>query len=230
MVLGGVRKSQEAEKARLVTEGNYVADYVESLTLIIERLETGRYATREKSGIKCTIIPGKDKPAPLDFDRVTFFKKRLSSAERFLKALQQKALTRATTAAAHSWESAVYDDTMSSSFAAPDTYVNAKPATPASRGEPSPLGSPTRSGHAEMLRSERDRLHAELLETQYQLETLTANKKADVEAALLQVDPPPPSHCSAPRRGFEASRALCFAPSPLPPTRAGCELYPASLL
>jgi hypothetical protein len=172
-----------------VTEGNYVADYVESLTLIIERLETGRYATREKSGIKCTIIPGKDKPAPLDFDRVTFFKKRLSSAERFLKALQQKALTRATTAA-HSWDSGVYDDT-TPSFAAPVTHLNAKPATPASRGEPSPLGSPTRSGNAEMLRSERDRLHAELLETQYQLETLTANKKADVEAALLQVDLPP---------------------------------------
>jgi len=61
-------------------------------------------------------------------------------------------------------------------------------------------------------------------------EETTAWVEADVEASLLQVDPPPPSHCSAPRRGFEASRALCFAPSPLPPTRAGCELYPASLL
>jgi hypothetical protein len=33
------KQQQEAEKQQLLREGNYVADYVESLTLIIERLE-----------------------------------------------------------------------------------------------------------------------------------------------------------------------------------------------
>jgi hypothetical protein len=138
--------------------------------------QTGRYATREKSGIKCTIIPGKDKPAPLDFDRASFFKKRLGAAERFLKALQHKALSRAT--ASHSWDSDNHNEQTDTYDAAADTYGGS---------EPSPLGSPTRGGHAEALRVERDRLHAQLLESNYQLHTLTANKKADVEAALLQV-------------------------------------------
>lgn len=53
--------------------------------MIIEKIETGQYSMREKSGIKCFVIPGRDKPAPLDLDRGRLFRSRLANAERYLK-------------------------------------------------------------------------------------------------------------------------------------------------
>jgi len=90
------RAEAEEKYADLTAQSNYVADYVESLTMIIEKIETGQYSMREKSGIKCFVIPGRDKPAPLDLDRGRLFRSRLANAERYLKVLQGKGLRRAS--------------------------------------------------------------------------------------------------------------------------------------
>ena len=60
------KASQEGDREEMNQELGLLYEYCRKLTLIVEKMESGQYKMRERSGLKAFVIPAKDRPEALN--------------------------------------------------------------------------------------------------------------------------------------------------------------------
>ena len=77
------KASQEGDREEMNQELGLLYEYCRKLTLIVEKMESGRYKMRERSGLKAFVIPAKDKPEALNLQATKHLRARLAQLENF---------------------------------------------------------------------------------------------------------------------------------------------------
>ena len=76
-----VRK--EHEVSGLNEELQLLYEFARKSSLIVEKMESGHYRMRERSGLKAVVVPAKDRPEPLNMDRMKHLHRILQQLEGF---------------------------------------------------------------------------------------------------------------------------------------------------
>eukprot|EP00698_Gefionella_okellyi_P000497 TRINITY_DN10451_c0_g1_i1.p1 TRINITY_DN10451_c0_g1~~TRINITY_DN10451_c0_g1_i1.p1 ORF type:complete len:819 (-),score=185.27 TRINITY_DN10451_c0_g1_i1:3564-6020(-) len=79
-------------QTELKQEVQYMYEYSQRLSMIIENMEAGHYNVWERSGIKGFVIPQAHKPAPVNFDICKTVAKLIGQADSFISRQQVRAL------------------------------------------------------------------------------------------------------------------------------------------
>lgn len=73
----------DAKELELLQELGCVYEYANRLAKIVENVESGKYNIKALRGKKVYQIPGRDKPVPLDMDRLQHLSMKLSQTAKF---------------------------------------------------------------------------------------------------------------------------------------------------
>ena len=61
---------KESEVSGLNAELQLLYEFARKSSLIVEKMESGHYRMRERSGLKAVVVPAKDRPEPLNMERM----------------------------------------------------------------------------------------------------------------------------------------------------------------
>ena len=74
---------KESEVSGLNAELQLLYEFARKSSLIVEKMESGHYRMRERSGLKAVVVPAKDRPEPLNMERMKHLHRILQQLEGF---------------------------------------------------------------------------------------------------------------------------------------------------
>ena len=84
------RARKEREVSGLTEELELLYEFSRKSSLIVEKMESGHYRMRERSGLKAVVVPAKDRPAPLNLERMKHLQRILQKLDGFSADMREE--------------------------------------------------------------------------------------------------------------------------------------------